>query len=309
MVNLFTYELVLDIDHMLKCSPSCAFPEKQLMVSIARIKPCFHDLELLHDNLIFDRLFANVSTSCASIWSKICIFLRTFVENGYDERVHCFFWNLCGDFHAKFKGEFVENCDYESSFFYASKKNFDGFIPSIRLLCLVRYKLEFPHEDHFKRKKMNGSLKVFKAHLCDLVKTTFGNGVFEVNLKNLVEKHLVYSSAFVDFLFKDEALNEKIVQNIKSCVKIENQSLSATLLYSLTFKEFLNELIFKRELKVLQVLMLTQECSLLNNVLKLFWKKPCQNFLLYHLLFKEIFWKHALAEEQFSTSKDFYGRY
>ncbi|KAI5650233.1 hypothetical protein M9H77_36238 [Catharanthus roseus] len=124
------------------------------------------------------------------------------------------------------------------------------------------------------RKKMNGSSKVFKAHLCDLVKTTFENGVFELNLKNLVEKRLVYSSTFVDFLFKDEALHEIIVQNTKSCVKIENQSLGATLLYSLTFKEFLDELIFERELKVLQVLMLNKECSLLNNILKLFWMNP-----------------------------------
>ncbi|KAI5682963.1 hypothetical protein M9H77_04191 [Catharanthus roseus] len=123
------------------------------------------------------------------------------------------------------------------------------------------------------RKKMNGSLKVFKAHLFDLVKTTFGNGVFELNLKNLLEKHLVYSTAFVDFLFKDEALNETIVQNTKSSVEIENQSLGATSLYSLTFKEFLDELIFKRELKLLQVLMSNQKCPLLNNVLKLFWKK------------------------------------
>ncbi|KAI5681695.1 hypothetical protein M9H77_02923 [Catharanthus roseus] len=66
MYTLFTYELVLDIDHMLKYSSSCAFLEKQLM----------------------------------------------------------------------FKGGFVENCDYESSFLYTSKKNFDGFIPSIKLLCL-----------------------------------------------------------------------------------------------------------------------------------------------------------------------------
>ncbi|KAI5673463.1 hypothetical protein M9H77_13827 [Catharanthus roseus] len=116
------------------------------------------------------------------------------------------------------------------------------------------------------RKKMNGSLKVLKAHLCDLVKTTFGNGVFELNLKNLVEKHLVYSSAFVDFLFKAEALNETIVQSTKSCVNIENHSLGANLLYSLTFKEFLDELIFKRELKVLQILIPFKElCYLWNS--------------------------------------------
>ncbi|KAI5681060.1 hypothetical protein M9H77_02287 [Catharanthus roseus] len=182
-------------------------------------------------------------------------------------------------------------------------KNFDVYISSIKLLCLMSYKFGFPHEEqkvliveeflktllfgnihgfqfylfHFKefmrllniRKKMNGSLKVFKAHPYDLV--TFENGVFKLNLKNLVEKHLVYSIASVDFLFKGETLNESILQNTKSCVKIENQSLGATLLYSLIFKEFLDKLIFKRELEVLQVLMLNQEFSLLNNILKLFW--------------------------------------
>ncbi|KAI5658118.1 hypothetical protein M9H77_26911 [Catharanthus roseus] len=95
----------------------------------------------------------------------------------------------------------------------------------------------------------------------------------------------------------------------QSCIKIENQSVSATLLYSLTFKEFLDELIFKRELKVLQVFMLNQEFPLLNNVLKLFCKKFRQHFLFHHLPFKEIFWKHDLAKEQVSTSKDFYGIY
>ncbi|KAI5676852.1 hypothetical protein M9H77_07802 [Catharanthus roseus] len=55
---------------------------------------------------------------------------------------------------------------------------------------------------------MNGSLKVLKSHLCDLVKTTFGNGVFELNLKSLVEKHLVYFVTFIDFLFKDDTLND-----------------------------------------------------------------------------------------------------
>ncbi|KAI5654566.1 hypothetical protein M9H77_31753 [Catharanthus roseus] len=238
----------LRIDHMLKFSSSCAFLEKQLTVSIARIKPSCRDLELLHDNLIFDRLFANVSTSCASMCSKICIFLRAFVENGYDERAHCFFWTLCGDFHAKFKGEIVENFDYESSFLYASKKNLDGFIPFIKLLSF-------------------------------------------------------------NFLFKDETLNESIVQNTKSCVKLENQSLGATLHYSLTFKEFFDDLIFQGELKVLQFFMLNQECSLLNNVLKLFWKNSHKNFLFYHLPFKEIFWKHELAKEQVNTSKYFYGSY
>ncbi|KAI5664553.1 hypothetical protein M9H77_23876 [Catharanthus roseus] len=70
---------------------------------------------------------------------------------------------------------------------------------------------------------MNRSLKLFKVHPCDLVKTTSGNGVFELNLKNLVEKHVVYSIASIDLLFKDKTLNESIVQNTKSCVKIERE--------------------------------------------------------------------------------------
>ncbi|KAI5648569.1 hypothetical protein M9H77_34574 [Catharanthus roseus] len=52
---------------------------------------------------------------------------------------------------------------------------------------------------------MNDILKVFKTHLYDPEKTTYGNGVFELNLKNPDEKHHVFSHAFIDFLFK--ALN------------------------------------------------------------------------------------------------------
>ncbi|KAI5668711.1 hypothetical protein M9H77_18564 [Catharanthus roseus] len=147
MVNLFTCELVLDIDYRLKYSSPYAFLEKQHLVSISRIKPSYYSLELLHDNLLFDRLIANVSTSCAPMWSRICIFLRTFTENCYDERVRCFFWTLCDDFHAKFKGEFVENCDYDHiSLILLRKILMDLFFP-YNLLCLVSYKFEFLHEE------------------------------------------------------------------------------------------------------------------------------------------------------------------
>ncbi|KAI5683010.1 hypothetical protein M9H77_04238 [Catharanthus roseus] len=131
--------------------------------------------------------------SCSSMWSKIHIFFGSFVESGYDERVTWISWSLCGDFHAKFKGELVENCDYVSSFIYASMKNFDGFIPSILLLGFASHHFEFPYDEqkvlnvgkflkalignihgfqfyhfHFKEfmwllicgKKMNGSFKV-----------------------------------------------------------------------------------------------------------------------------------------------------
>ncbi|KAI5648911.1 hypothetical protein M9H77_34916 [Catharanthus roseus] len=63
-----------------------------------------------------------------------------------------------------------------------------------------------------------------------------------------------------------ETLNDSIFQKTKSCVKIENQSLGAALLYSLTFKEFLDELIFKRELKML---MLTLSLIYKNSILSI----------------------------------------
>ncbi|KAI5657997.1 hypothetical protein M9H77_26790 [Catharanthus roseus] len=56
----------------------------------------------------------------------------------------------------------------------------------------------------FYGKKMNGSFKVLKAYVCDLVKTIFENGAFELTLKNLDEKNLVYSIAFIDFLLKGD---------------------------------------------------------------------------------------------------------
>ncbi|KAI5682759.1 hypothetical protein M9H77_03987 [Catharanthus roseus] len=126
MVSTFTCDLTFDIDHMLKCSSPCAYFVKQLLVNIARIKPSYHDLELLHDNLFFDLLVADFSSFCASMWSRIHIFFGSSVESGYDERVSWFPWSLYSDFHAKFKGELVENCDYESSFLYAFMQNFDG---------------------------------------------------------------------------------------------------------------------------------------------------------------------------------------
>ncbi|KAI5667320.1 hypothetical protein M9H77_17173 [Catharanthus roseus] len=196
MVNSFTYKLALDVAYMFKCSSSCAYLEKQLLDNIDRIKLSYHDLKLLHDNLFFDLIVANVLSSCASMWSKIHIFPRSFVESGYVERVSWFSCSLCGVFHAKLREEFAENCDYMSSFLYASMKNLDGFIPSIQLLYFVSHQFEFPYDEqkvlivdeflkallfenihgfqfyhfHFMAlmrllisgKKMNGSLKVLK---------------------------------------------------------------------------------------------------------------------------------------------------
>ncbi|KAI5648345.1 hypothetical protein M9H77_34350 [Catharanthus roseus] len=82
MVNLFTCELILDVAHVFKFSSPCAYLEIQLLDSIARIKLSYHDHELLHDNLFFHHIIANFSCSCASNWSKIHIFLRSFVESG-----------------------------------------------------------------------------------------------------------------------------------------------------------------------------------------------------------------------------------
>ncbi|KAI5676326.1 hypothetical protein M9H77_07276 [Catharanthus roseus] len=193
--------------------------------------------------------------------SKIHILLESFVESGYDEIVIWISWSLCDVFYAKLKGKFIENCDYASSSLYTSMKDFDGFIPSIQLLCFVSDQFEFPHDEqkvltvdeflkalllennhgfqfyhfHFKEfmwllfceKKMNGYFKVLKIHLCNLVKTTFENGVFELTLKNLVEKLLVYPISFIDFLFKDDMLNDLLVQNTISCVKLLNQIFGA----------------------------------------------------------------------------------
>ncbi|KAI5669026.1 hypothetical protein M9H77_18879 [Catharanthus roseus] len=107
MVNPFTCDLTFGIDHMLKCSSPCAYLMKQLLVSIIRIKPSYHDHELIHHNLFFDLLVANFSSSCASVWRQL-----------------------------------VEYSDYESSFLYAFMKNLDKFIPSIQLLSLVNKGLQ-----------------------------------------------------------------------------------------------------------------------------------------------------------------------
>ncbi|KAI5667666.1 hypothetical protein M9H77_17519 [Catharanthus roseus] len=82
------------------------------------------------------KLFLELYNSYMSL-SKIHIFFGSYVESGYVERVRWFSCSLCGVFHAKLKGEFVENCDYVSSFLFASMKNFDGFILSIQILRLV----------------------------------------------------------------------------------------------------------------------------------------------------------------------------
>ncbi|KAI5653359.1 hypothetical protein M9H77_30546 [Catharanthus roseus] len=99
---------------------------------------CYEDLTMSFSSKLF--LFYFVFS-----FKELKLFLE--LNSFYEERVHCLVWIFCGDFHSKFKGEFVENCDYESPFLYASKKNLVGFISSIKLLCLESYKFEFPHEE------------------------------------------------------------------------------------------------------------------------------------------------------------------
>ncbi|KAI5663359.1 hypothetical protein M9H77_22682 [Catharanthus roseus] len=101
MVNPLTCELALGDAHTFKCSSLCAYLEKEFLVIVARIKLSYHDLELLYDNIFFDLIVANVLSSCASIWSKIHIFLGFFVRSGYVERVSWYSFSLCDVFNAK----------------------------------------------------------------------------------------------------------------------------------------------------------------------------------------------------------------
>ncbi|KAI5664541.1 hypothetical protein M9H77_23864 [Catharanthus roseus] len=203
MVNPLPYDLAFGIDRMLKCSSPCASLEIQLLVSIARIKPSYQDLEFLNDNILLDFVVANFSSSCSSMQSKIHIYFRSFVESVFDERLCC----------------------------YETSMGFNSVILISRNSC-----------DCFCVKKMNGSFKVLKVHRCDLVKTTFENGVFELTLKDLGEK-LVYPISVIDCLLKRDILKDFLVQNTTSCVKLLIESFGGILTYSLIFKEFLDMLI------------------------------------------------------------------
>ncbi|KAI5653011.1 hypothetical protein M9H77_30198 [Catharanthus roseus] len=123
----------------------------------------------------------------------------------------------------------------------------DGFLKALLLGNLHGFQL---YHFHFKEfmwllfhgKKMNGGFMVLKVHPSDLVKTTFENGVFELALEDLDEK-LVYPISFIDYLLNHDILKDFLVQNTTCCVKLLKQSFGGILLYSLTFKEFLDELI------------------------------------------------------------------
>ncbi|KAI5671897.1 hypothetical protein M9H77_12261 [Catharanthus roseus] len=157
-------------------------------------------------------------------------------------------WSLCGDFHAKF----VENCDYESSFLYAFMQNFDRFILSIQLLSLVSHKFEFPHDEQnvlivvgFLKALLLGNLHGFQFyhfHFKEFLWLLFCGKKMNGSFKDHDEK-LVYPISFIDYLLKRDILKDFLVQNTTSCDKLLHQAFGGILLYSLTFKEFLDELI------------------------------------------------------------------
>ncbi|KAI5664505.1 hypothetical protein M9H77_23828 [Catharanthus roseus] len=88
LVMALTFHLALDVARMSKCLSSRAHLEKQLFDTDARIKLSYFDLELLHDDLIIDLIIGNTLSSCASMWSKIYIFLGSLVGSGYAKRVN-----------------------------------------------------------------------------------------------------------------------------------------------------------------------------------------------------------------------------
>ncbi|KAI5672375.1 hypothetical protein M9H77_12739 [Catharanthus roseus] len=78
MVNPFSCDLAFDIDHMLKCSSPRAYLDKQLLVSIARIKPSYHDLELSVEA---------IKSSIEVLQSKEVILGRIWIQF-YNQRSH-----------------------------------------------------------------------------------------------------------------------------------------------------------------------------------------------------------------------------
>ncbi|KAI5653125.1 hypothetical protein M9H77_30312 [Catharanthus roseus] len=101
---------------------------------IELLKKLFHDLELLHDNLFIDLIVSYLLCFGAFMWTKIDIFLGSFVESGYVERASWLSFYLCDNLHVKYMGKFVKECGYfaifsgyfceESSSFYSSKQTF-----------------------------------------------------------------------------------------------------------------------------------------------------------------------------------------
>ncbi|KAI5650157.1 hypothetical protein M9H77_36162 [Catharanthus roseus] len=106
---------------------------------------------------------------------------------------------------------FLRFVSHQFEFPYDEKKVLivDEFLKALFLENINGFQLYHFHLKELKGllicgKEKSGCLKVLQAHLCDLVKTTFGNGVLKLTLKNLVEKHLVYSIPFIEFLLKDD---------------------------------------------------------------------------------------------------------
>ncbi|KAI5649471.1 hypothetical protein M9H77_35476 [Catharanthus roseus] len=121
----------------------------------------------------------------------------------------------------------------ESSFLYAFMKDIDSFIPSIQLWNLVSHQFECCLDeqkvltvDGFLKAFLLGnihSFKVLKVHPCDLVKTTFENGVFELALKELDEKLV---QAIQDWLISKSAFVEENIHNVTSFYNKFNKELN-----------------------------------------------------------------------------------
>ncbi|KAI5667707.1 hypothetical protein M9H77_17560 [Catharanthus roseus] len=77
------------------------------------------------------------------------------------------------------------------------------FLQRVKIVLIIELVLDVDHMLKYSSPCafLEKELVVFKAHVSDLVKTTFGSGVFELNLKNLAEKHLGYSIAFLEDLY------------------------------------------------------------------------------------------------------------
>ncbi|KAI5672862.1 hypothetical protein M9H77_13226 [Catharanthus roseus] len=148
MVNPFTCKVVLDVSRMFKFSSLCTYLKKQLLDSVVRIKLSYHDIKLLHDNFFFDHIVANFSSSYASKWSKILIFLRSFVDSGYVRRVSLLSCSLCDDLHIEYMGKFVKECGYLPSLLDIFVKNREAFILLNQFLLYVGDYIQIPSDKH-----------------------------------------------------------------------------------------------------------------------------------------------------------------
>ncbi|KAI5667723.1 hypothetical protein M9H77_17576 [Catharanthus roseus] len=211
-----------DLPISLSLNPSLIWHEDSLVEL-----ELFLESYLSHVNIIEDAcaisfgggLFLVVPSKCVSFYGLL---KNQLVINDFSGAPSCFECELTHHvsfFDAKVGGFLEFNC---AAFDEILLKDFENQMGTYFEM------FKFYHF-HFKEviwllicgKKMNGIFKVLKVQLCDIVKTTFKN---------------------------NDILHEFLVQNTNSCVELLNQPLDGTLLYSLTFKELLDELIiFERQ--------------------------------------------------------------